>query len=86
MSFFFFIFINSGISYLHFDCYSLSRFPSKHPPNPSPSPEGTGCAEFDPIFVSKWVSLTLLLTLSVVPIPGQRTKNKDIWFRKTRAN
>jgi len=24
-------------SYLHFSCYSLSRFPGKHPPNPSPS-------------------------------------------------
>jgi len=36
--YFFFIFINLGISYLHFDCYSPSRFPSQHPPNPSSSP------------------------------------------------
>jgi len=34
----FFIFINLGFSYLHFDCYSLSRFLGQHPPNPSPSP------------------------------------------------
>jgi len=35
---FLFIFINLGISYLHFNCYSLSQFPSQHPPSPSPSP------------------------------------------------
>jgi len=33
----FFFFINLSISYLHFECYSLSRFPGQHPPNPSPS-------------------------------------------------
>ncbi|EDL99846.1 rCG22923 [Rattus norvegicus] len=38
LSFSFFFFINLSISYLHFKCYSLSRFPGKHPPNPSPSP------------------------------------------------
>jgi len=32
------IFIKLCISYLHFKCYSLSWFPSQHPPNPSPSP------------------------------------------------
>jgi len=32
------IFIKLVISYLHFNCYYLSQFPSKHPPNPSPSP------------------------------------------------
>jgi len=32
----FFIFINLGISYLHFDCYSLSLFPGQHPYNPFP--------------------------------------------------
>jgi len=34
----FFIYINLRISYLHFDCYSLSWFPGQHSPNPSPSP------------------------------------------------
>jgi len=38
ISFLFFIFINLGISYLHFSCYSLSRFPGQHPLNPSPFP------------------------------------------------
>jgi len=33
----FFFFINLSISYIHFKCYSLSRFPGKHPPPPSPS-------------------------------------------------
>jgi len=33
----FFFFINLSISYIHFECYSLSRFPGKHPPPPSPS-------------------------------------------------
>jgi len=32
--FFFFFFINLSISYIHFECYSLSRFPGKHPPPP----------------------------------------------------
>ena len=32
-----FFFINLSISYLHFECYSLSRFPGKHPPPSSPS-------------------------------------------------
>jgi len=31
-------FLNLSISYLHFNCYYLSWFPSKHPPNPFPSP------------------------------------------------
>jgi len=30
-----FFFINLSISYLHFECYSLSLFPGQHPPNPS---------------------------------------------------
>jgi len=34
---FFFVFINLSISYIHFECYSLSRFPGKHPP-PLPLP------------------------------------------------
>jgi len=33
----FLFFINLSISYIHFECYSLSQFPGKHPPNPSPS-------------------------------------------------
>jgi len=33
-----FFFIILSISYLYFECYSLSRFLGKHPPNPSPSP------------------------------------------------
>jgi len=33
--FFFLIIINLSISYIHFECYSLSRFPGKHPPPPS---------------------------------------------------
>jgi len=36
--FVFSIFINLGISYLHFNCYSLSQFPGQCPPNPSTSP------------------------------------------------
>jgi len=35
---FFSIFINLGISYLHFNCYSLSRFQGQNPHNPSHSP------------------------------------------------
>jgi len=34
LSFFLFFLINLSISYLHFECYSLSWFPGKHPPNP----------------------------------------------------
>jgi len=33
----FFFLINLSISYIYFECYSLSRFPGKHPPPPSPS-------------------------------------------------
>jgi len=33
-----FFFSILGISYLHFNCYSHSRFPGQHPPNLSPSP------------------------------------------------
>jgi len=33
----FFFFINLSISYIHFECYSLSWFPGKHPPPRSPS-------------------------------------------------
>jgi len=36
--FFINFFINMSISYLHFECYSLSRFLGQHPSNPSPSP------------------------------------------------
>jgi len=35
--FYFLFFINLSISYIHFKCYSLSRFPGKQPPPPSPS-------------------------------------------------
>jgi len=34
---FFFFFINLSICCIHFQCYSLSRFPGKHPPPPSPT-------------------------------------------------
>jgi len=34
----FLIFSNLGISYLHFNCYSLFRFPCQHLPNPFPAP------------------------------------------------
>jgi len=32
----FFFIINLSISYIHFECYSLSKFPGKHPAPPSP--------------------------------------------------
>jgi len=46
---FFFFFINLRISYIHFECYSLSRFLGKHSPPPSlslwvfPSPPSPHC-------------------------------------------
>jgi len=36
-SFIFPVNIKLDVSYLHFNCYSLSRFPGQHPPNPSSS-------------------------------------------------
>jgi len=38
LTYFFSSFINLGISYLHFNCYSLSRFPGQHHPNAYPLP------------------------------------------------
>jgi len=45
--FFSFFFNNLSIFYLHFECYSLSRFPIQHPPTP-PSPLRYGCSPLHP--------------------------------------
>jgi len=41
------IFIKLGISYLHFNCYSLSGFPGQHPLTPPP-PFHYGCSPPNP--------------------------------------
>jgi len=44
---FFSIFITLSISYIHFDCYSPSRFPDQHPSN-RPPPLLYGCSHHHP--------------------------------------
>lgn len=43
-------------------------------------------AESNPTFVSNWVNMIVLLSLSVGPFPRQHGKDNKICFRKTKVN